>query len=358
MCKSKTDGGSSGRSRAPEASQFDDYDGFACIVTIGSAEAMIGESGDKSKSVDIWLEDSGASHHIKSSSSGMITVTKCPPGTTIRQVQGTVDVEEWGSVLLQVDGEDGKKTIRLDETLIVPSITINLFSLQRVLDMGYLPVYGEVADKCIIKKVATDGALIQIETMTIKKGRATLDCDPTSSPRRSSGPALQIDILKVELNMQLLHRRMGHSGIDAMRKLLMGKLVRGIDSIKIEDLQPCDFCKQGKLPQGPHSVADIVNKGTRLLDLVVVDLAGPNRPQTLGRKLYDMVMVDTFTQRFFVILLAKKSDAAAELMRWIPRVEVQTGERLHRLRSDNGGEFLSADFTDWLSLRGVTQQTD
>ena len=125
--------------------------------------------------------------------------------------------------------------------------------------------------------------------------------------------------------MQLLHRRMGHSGIDAMRKLLMGKLVRGIDSIKIEDLQPCDFCKQGKLPQKPHPVGDIVNKGTRLLDLVVVDLAGPNRPHTLGRKLYDMVIVDVFTQRFFVILLAKKSDAAAELMRWIPRVEVQTG---------------------------------
>ena len=69
---------------------------------------------------------------------------------------------------------------------------------------------------------------------------------------------------------------------------------------------------------------------------MVVDLAGPNRPQTLERKLYDMVIADTYTQRFFVILLAKKSDAAAELMRWIPRVEVQTGRRLHRLRSDNG----------------------
>ena len=155
--------------------------------------------------------------------------------------------------------------------------------------------------------------------------------------------------------MQLLHRRMGHSGIDAMKKLLFGKLVRGIESIKIEDLQPCDFCKQGKLSQGPHPVADVSNKGTRLLDLVVVDLAGPNRPQTLGKKLYDMVIVDTFSQRFFVVLLARKSDVAAALMRWIPRVEVETGRKLHILRSDNGGEFLSDDFTDWLSLRGVTQ---
>ena len=231
-------------------------------------------------------------HH---SSSGMINVTKCPPGTTIRQVQGTVDVEEWGTVLLQVDGQNGKKTIRLDETLIVPGITVNLFSLHRVLEMGYLPVYAEVADKCVIKKKTADGSMTQIATMTINKGRATLDCEPINSPRRSSGPTLQIDTFRVELNMQLLHQRMGHSSIDAMRKLLAGKLVRGIDGIKIEDLQPCDFRKQGKLPQGPHPVANVINKGTRLLNLVVVDLAGPNRPQTLGKKLYDMVIVDTFS---------------------------------------------------------------
>ena len=154
--------------------------------------------------------------------------------------------------------------------------------------------------------------------------------------------------------MQLLHRRLGHSGIDATRKLMIGKLVRGVDNIKMGDLRPCDFCKQGKFPQGPHPVVDVSNKGTRLLYLVVVDLAGPNRPQTLGRKLYDMVIVDTFSQRFFVILLAKKSDAAAAVMRWIPQVEVQTGRKLQRLRSDNGEEFLANDFIDWLSLLGVT----
>ena len=127
MCKSsKGDGNASGGSSTPEASQFDTYDGFACSVTIGAAEAFIGES-DASKRVDTWLGDSGASHHIKSSSSGMINVCNCPPGTTIRQVQGTIPVEQWGSVLLQVDGANGKNTIRLDETLNVPCISVNLF---------------------------------------------------------------------------------------------------------------------------------------------------------------------------------------------------------------------------------------
>ena len=170
MCKSsKTDNNTSGGSSAPEAVQFDTFDGFTCEVTIGAAEAHIGESGDPSKYADIWLGDTGASHHIKSSPTGMINVCKCPPGTKIRQVRGTVEVEKWGSVLLQVDGADGKHTIRLDETLIIPGISVNFFSLQRVLKMGYLPECTEVPDKCVIKKVAADGSLTQVATMTIVK---------------------------------------------------------------------------------------------------------------------------------------------------------------------------------------------
>ena len=93
------------------------------------------------------------------------------------------------------------------------------------------------------------------------------------------------------------------------------------------------------------------------MELVVVDLAGPNTPQTLGGKIYDMIIIDNFSQRVFVKLLAKKSDAGDVLMRWILQVEVETGKKLKRLRSDNGGEFLSEKFTNWLSLRGTQQQT-
>ena len=66
-----------------------------------------------------------------------------------------------------------------------------------------------------------------------------------------------------------------------------------------------------------------------------------------------MVIVDTYSQRSFVILLRKKSDAAGELMKWIPQMELQTGKQLKRLRFDNEGEFFSGQFSEWLGLRGV-----
>ena len=255
MCKSKTEGGPSGGNPAPEVGQFEDPRVFACNATIGTMEGFITERARNLEAGDVWLGDGGASHHIKSSSVGMVNVSKSPPGTTLRQVQGTVNVKEWGTVLLEVDSHEGNRVIKLERTLIVPRITVNLFSLQRVLQLGYLPVYGEVVDKCLIKGKNSAGALVQIATMTMSKGRATLDCVPFNSSRRSSGPAPQLDTFRVELDMQLLHRRLGHSGIDAMRKLMSGKLVNGIDKIKVVDLQTCDFCKLAKLSQGPHPIS-------------------------------------------------------------------------------------------------------
>ena len=86
--------------------------------------------GSSSQSDDTWLGDTGSSHHIKSTGTGMVNIEPCPPGTCIRQVQGFVEVHEWGTVLLEVDGEHGKHVMQLRETLIVPDISVNLFSLQ------------------------------------------------------------------------------------------------------------------------------------------------------------------------------------------------------------------------------------
>ena len=143
------------------------------MVQIDEAER---EANEAKREVDIWMGDTGFSHHIKSSRQGMIEVENCPPGTRIRQVQGVVDVKEWGTVLLDVDGVQGKRLMRLREVLIVPNIKVNLFSLQRVIDIGYIPVFGEKAGKCLIKEPIDGEVLVQVATMTVKTGRLTLDC--------------------------------------------------------------------------------------------------------------------------------------------------------------------------------------
>ena len=76
-------------------------------------------------------------------------------------------------------------------------------------------MYGEVEGKCIIKKRSAAGDLIQVASMTVVHGRATLDCRLVDHTDNSSGAALQTHTFdgfnaKVELDLEG-----GPPGVDA-----------------------------------------------------------------------------------------------------------------------------------------------
>ena len=81
--------------------------------------------------------------------------------------------------------------MKLSETLIIPRINVNLFSLQRVIKGGSLPVYGAVEGKCLMKKKTQSGELVQVAKMSVVNGRCTLDCQLVEHSFSSSGAALQ-----------------------------------------------------------------------------------------------------------------------------------------------------------------------
>ena len=97
-----------------------------------------GEAGLEKK----WMADTGSSRHLKGGTMGIFDIQDYPKGMKINFVQGVVKVKQWESILLEVDGDSGKRIIKLSQTLIVPSIRVNIFSLLRVVDKGYLLVFG------------------------------------------------------------------------------------------------------------------------------------------------------------------------------------------------------------------------
>ncbi|GAA5824429.1 hypothetical protein JCM3770_004612 [Rhodotorula araucariae] len=55
--------------------------------------------------------------------------------------------------------------------------------------------------------------------------------------------------------------------------------------------------------------------------------------------------------------LARKSDVLAAFMRFKAAAENESDHRLHRFRSDNGGEFVSHAFNDYLHKHGIARET-
>lgn len=86
--------------------------------------------------------------------------------------------------------------------------------------------------------------------------------------------------------------------------------------------------------------------------MVEVDLMGPFNPLTMTGGKYVPTLRDTCATYGEVKILKSKSDAADALMITLARWETQTGKRVKILRSDNGGEFDSKQFADWIQSRG------
>ena len=90
------------------------------------------------------------------------------------------------------------------------------------------------------------------------------------------------------------------------------------------------------------------------LQLIVMDLAGPVKPQSLGGGHYILNILDIFTRYSWTMVLKSKDKVAENFMPWKPVVEMQSGTQVHVMRTDSGGEFIPHAFKAWLFDKGVT----
>ena len=181
----------------------------------------------------------------------------------------------------------GPNTLRLTNVLFIESMQFNILSLQRLRAADFIHVFKGVANKVAIKKLLPHGGAEQVALLSRSKaGRLTLDCKIFSSP-----PALpslqQAEVFVNTLSMDLLHRRLGHSGEVALRRLLKEDMATGVSPIS-GTISPCDPCRLGKLTRPPHPAVDFSHGTTYVLQLVVMDLAGPIKPRSLGGASYFM----------------------------------------------------------------------
>ena len=71
---------------------------------------------------------------------------------------------------------------------------------------------------------------------------------------------------------------------------------------------------------------------------------------------YFLLFVDDFSRKMWVYFLKKKSDAFLVFQKFKPLVEKEFGKSIITLRSDNGGEFCSNEFSSFLDTHGIKCQ--
>ncbi|UYV75109.1 FHDC1 [Cordylochernes scorpioides] len=157
--------------------------------------------------------------------------------------------------------------------------------------------------------------------------------------------------LPSENKTQEWHRKLGHIGMQNLRKL--ESLVDGMELNKLEKQENdvCEICIMAK--QTRKSFGNERSRATRPLEIVHTDLCGPIEPLTHDNKKYIMTFLDDYTHFCYVYLLSNKYEAKEYIKEYVNEVERFLNAKVSKLRCDNGGEYANTQVKEWCKMKGI-----
>ena len=112
-------------------------------------------------------------------------------------------------------------------------------------------------------------------------------------------------------------------------------------------VEACAACLQGKHTRHPSSKP--AQWASNTLDRVHSDLRRPITSQSLGGAKYYISFRDDATSWTELEPIKKKSDALGSIKKYFAQYEAMHGVKIKAYRSDNGGEFTSHAFDEFLA---------
>ncbi|CAI7743833.1 unnamed protein product, partial [Closterium sp. NIES-53] len=198
----------------------------------------------------------------------------------------------------------------------------------------------------------TDGALDAVKKVQQSQqphGEVLAGVDATAAWAKASSANGDAD-------WETWHERLCHINIHMLQNLVKDGSLKGLE-VKgaAKEIGSCPTCLETKFTKFPFSSGTGPAKAP--LALVHMDVVGPTRASSLSGSRYFLTIVDDHTRAVWVYPLKTKGEvAAAVLKEWMPRAQRESGHKVKVIRTDNGGEFIGADFESVLKKKGIQHQ--
>lgn len=289
---------------------------------------------------DFYL-DSGASAHMTPNENIVKNPTYSPK---IKQVlaanQEAMPVMCSGDVDIVTVTPKCKYEVTLKNMLYVPNLTTNLISISCLIRNGNKVKFE--GSRCYVYNKQNVLVAVANEVDGVYK----LDVEHKPCLFTSSS---------VTVNSEVWHRRLGHINMNDMNKMKNGA-VTGVAYSDKSDISKttCAVCCEGKQSRLPFG-----NAGTRSsepLNTIHADVCGPMECTSIGGSRYFLIFVDDFTRMAFIYFLKAKSECFKYFKEFKSLVENQQGKKIKIVRTDNGLEFCSNEFENFLKEAGIVHQ--
>ena len=289
-----------------------------------------------------WIVDSGATCHMCNNRRLFVELRNLEKPLEVTLGDGhDLNAIGCGVVVLESKLPSGRtRKLKLSGVLYVPKLSYNLLSVSKTSDAGKKIRFGEASCQVL------DGNKKLIAVATRVGDLYYLNCCPGSQKAH-----LVVD----ETKEDIWHRRFGHLGTKNLQRLAKEKLVKGFNYDATQEINFCESCVKGK-----HHRSQFPTSGGKRseepLGLVHSDLCGKMSAESQSGAEYFLTFIDDRTRYVWVYILKQKDQVFERFLEWKALVEKSTGRKLKALRTDNGGEYTSAEFEAYLRKEGVRHE--
>jgi hypothetical protein len=300
-----------------------------------SAFSAFGLSGNVSPPSSPWYFDSGASNHMTNNVAALTNVTNYSGNLQIHTADGNkLPITAIGDI-----------SSSLTNIYVSPDLTNNLISV------------GQLVDNDCRVEFSKSGCLVQDQKSgkMIAKGPKVGRLFPLYSPLSPCYFLPFISCNSAIVDFQTWHKRLGHPNSNVLYDLMKSTVLGNKNSPSLSVIQfDCNSCKLGKSKILPFPVHQAnVNQP---FDMIHSDLWGISPVISHAHYKYFITFIDDYSRFTWVYFLRSKAEAFSAFKFFHAYVQTQFSSKIKILRSDNGGEYTSALFKEFLQTNGIISQ--
>ena len=307
-------------------------------------------SSDEKMSTSFIL-DSGCTRHLCNDSKMFEYIDNTVITSVNLADDNKADVKGCGTVVTKAEVNGNVQNVTVYDALYVPNIRANLLSISKLCDNGYSVSFsGEKAEiinnQCNIKLGAERRGNLYYLNGDFQE-RNNDQCVNHASDAFDGSKNKTANIVK-------WHARMGHMNIKDLVECSKKGNVEGLNLEKITQEFNCDICALNKLTRAPFPKRS--EHSSSVLDIVISDLCGPFKIESLGKCLYFITFIDHSTRYCEVRFLKHKNEALSAFKEVKALWENQKSTKIKAFMSDGGGEFINDEFDKYLKEHGIERR--
>lgn len=154
-----------------------------------------------------------------------------------------------------------------------------------------------------------------------------------------------------ELN-ELWHRRMGHLHHGALR--MLKETVTEVPVLTTKHDDTCRRCMLGKYAKATYSRSN--KRAKSVLEFIHSDICNPMSIRAFSGVEYFVTFIDDHSRKTWIYFLRTKDEVFDRFKEFKALVENLTERKIKILCSDNGGEYMDKNFTNFCAREGIRRE--